>query len=124
VTGEGLYYAMRSAELLTDSLLEGLPELYPQRVQEEIGKSLAFGGRIARTFYRGEFLGGAVTTRMVEFGARSQKFLEVVQDMVEGSQSYLGLAAKLNFGLAAGLWKTTVTPLCRVLRVGPHRAAS
>jgi flavin-dependent dehydrogenase len=106
ITGEGLYYAMRSGELLAKSLLEGLPELYPVRVQEEFGKALALAGRLAHTFYRGEFLGGAVTTRMVEFGARSQRFLEVVRDLIEGSQSYLGLAAKLNFGLAAALWNT------------------
>ena len=43
VTGEGIYYAMRSGELLAESLLEGLPELYPARVQEEFGKALALG---------------------------------------------------------------------------------
>ena len=104
VTGEGIYYAMRSGELLAQSLLEGLPELYPARVQEEFGKALALGARLARTFYYGKFLGGALPTRMVEFGARSPKFLEVIQDMLEGPQSYLKLAAKLRFGLAAALW--------------------
>jgi hypothetical protein len=95
---------MRSGELLAQSLLEGLPELYPARAQEEFGKALALGARLARTFYYGEFLGGAVPTLMVEFGARSRRFLEVIQDVLEGSQSYLGLAAKLHFGLAAALW--------------------
>jgi len=104
ITGEGIYYAMRSGELLSQSLLEGLPELYPERVHEEFGKSLALGARLARTFYYGEFLGGAVPTRMVEFGARSRRILEVIQDMLGGSQSYLRLAAKLHVGLAAALW--------------------
>ena len=110
VTGEGIYYAMRSGELVAQSLLEGQPELYPARVQEEFGKSLALGARLARTFYYGEFLGGAVPTRMVEFGARSRRFLEVIQDMLEGSQSYLRLAAKLYFGLAAALWDIGPAP--------------
>jgi flavin-dependent dehydrogenase len=104
VTGEGIYYAMRSGELVAQSLLEGLPELYPSRVREEFGNTLALGARLARTFYHGKFLGGAVPTRMVEFGARSAGFLEVIQDMLEGSQSYLKLAAKLHYGLAAALW--------------------
>jgi len=104
ITGEGIYYAMRSGELLAQSLLQGLPELYPARVREEFGKSLALGARLARYFYYGEFLGGPVATRMVEFGARSAKFLEVVQDIIEGSQSYLGLALKFHWGLAAALW--------------------
>jgi hypothetical protein len=95
---------MRSGELLAQSLLEGLPELYPARVQEEFGKALALVARLARTFYYGEFLGAAVPTRMVEFGARSQRFLGVIQDMLEGSQFYLGLAAKLYLGLATALW--------------------
>jgi len=117
VTGEGIYYAMRSGELLAESLLEELPELYPARVQGEFGKALALSARLARTFYYGEFLGGAVPTRMVEFGARSRSFLEVIQDMLEGSQSYLGLAAKLHLGLATALWDIGIGPLRQMLRV-------
>jgi hypothetical protein len=41
---------------------------------------------------------------MVEFGSRSRKFLDVIQDMVEGSESYLRLAGKFYVGLAAALW--------------------
>jgi len=110
VTGEGIYYAMRSGDLLAQSLLEGLPELYPVRVQEEFAKALALGARLARTFYYGEFLGGPVPTRMVEFGVRSQRFLNVIQDMIEGTHSYLRLAAKLHLGLATALWDVARTP--------------
>jgi geranylgeranyl reductase family protein len=121
VTGEGIYYAMRSGELLGASFLEGLPELYPARVQEEFGKALALGARLARTFYYGEFLGGAVPTRMVEFGARSQRLLGVIQDMLEGSQSYLRLAAKLHLGLATALWDMGIEPLRKLLRMSTDR---
>ncbi|HXX22210.1 MAG TPA: NAD(P)/FAD-dependent oxidoreductase [Terriglobia bacterium] len=110
VTGEGIYYAMRSGELLAQSLLEGLPELYPARVQDEFGRALALGARLARTFYYGQFLGGPVPTRMVEFGSRSRRFLNVIQDMIEGSQSYLRLAAKLHLGLAAAIWDVARPP--------------
>jgi geranylgeranyl reductase family protein len=122
VTGEGIHYAMRSGELLAASLLEGLPELYPARVQEEFGRTLALGARLARTFYYGEFLGVAVPTRMVEFGARSARFLEVVQELLEGSQSYLKLAAKLHFGLATALWDIGIDPLRQMLRVVRDRS--
>jgi flavin-dependent dehydrogenase len=115
VTGEGIYYAMRSGEMLAAALLEGLPELYPARVREEFGKTLGLGAQLARTFYYGEFLGGAVPTRMVELGARSTRFLGVIQEMLEGSQSYLGLAAKLYLGLAAALWDMGVGPLRQML---------
>jgi hypothetical protein len=37
---------------------------------------------------------------MIAFGAQSNKFLEVIQGLVEGSQSYLGLMARLQVELA------------------------
>jgi flavin-dependent dehydrogenase len=119
VTGEGIYYAMRSGELLAQSLLEGLPELYPGRVRGEFGQALALGARLARTFYYGEFLGGTVPTRLIESGAHSQRFLEVIQDMFEGSPSYLGLAAKLHLALATALWDIGVNRLRQIFRVVP-----
>jgi hypothetical protein len=75
-------------------------------VWEEFGRALALGARLAGMFYYGEFLGSGVTTRVVEFGGRSRKFLEVVQDLLEGSQSYLGLTARLYLGLTRALLET------------------
>jgi flavin-dependent dehydrogenase len=106
VTGEGIYYAMRSGDLLAEALLEAVPEVYPERVRNEFGRCLALGARMARTFYQGEFLGSGITTRMIEFGARSQKLLAVVQDLMEGSRSYPGLFARLQWGLARALLET------------------
>jgi flavin-dependent dehydrogenase len=106
VTGEGIYYAMRSGELLADALLEGLPQLYPERVRNDFGRTLALGARIAKMFYYGEFLGGDVTTRMIEFGTRSHKLLDVMQDLIAGSRTYSGLIARLPAGLAHALLET------------------
>jgi flavin-dependent dehydrogenase len=103
VTGEGIYYAMRSGDLLAEALLEGLPQIYSERVRNDFGRSLALGARMARMFYHGEFLGGGVTTRMIEFGARSRKLLEVMQDLIEGTQSYAGLLARLQMAMARTL---------------------
>jgi flavin-dependent dehydrogenase len=122
ITGEGIYYAMRSGELIAESLLEGLPELYPARVQEEFGKALALGARLARTFYYGEFLGASTSQRMIEFGARSSRFLEVIQSAIEGSSSYVGLAARFYSGLVRALWENGMGPLCQVLRSVPEGA--
>jgi flavin-dependent dehydrogenase len=106
ITGEGIYYAMRSGDLLADALLEDAPELYPERVRNDFGRALALGARLAKMFYHGEFLGGGVTTRMIEFGRRSNRLLEVLQDLVEGSQSYLGLIVRLQMVLARALLET------------------
>jgi len=117
ITGEGIYYAMRSGDLLAEALLEGLPGVYPERVRNEFGRALALGARLARMFYHGEFLGGGVTTRMVEFGTHSRKFLGVIQDLVEGSQSYLGLIARLHLGLAHTLLQAGVGRLREVFEL-------
>ena len=106
ITGEGIYYAMRSGQLLAEALLEGYPELYPERVRTDFGKSLALAARLAHLFYHGDFVGGGITTRMIEFGRRSRRFLEVVQDLVEGTQSYMGLIIRLQMGLTRALLET------------------
>jgi hypothetical protein len=53
---------------------------------------------------------------MVEFGARSRKSLEVVEDLIEGSQSYFGLAGRLYGGLATTLFEVAANYLREVLR--------
>jgi flavin-dependent dehydrogenase len=117
VTGEGIYYAMRSGELLAESLLEEAPELYPARVWQEFGKALALRARLAHLFYRGDFLGGTVPIYLVEFGARSQKFLEVIQDLIEGSQSYLGVATRFYLGLTRNVFAIAAASLREAMAV-------
>jgi flavin-dependent dehydrogenase len=106
ITGEGIHYAMRSGNLLAESLLDALPEDYPQRVRNEFGRALAQGARLAKSFYHGEFLGGSITTRMVELGVHSRKLLDVMQDLIEGAHSYPGLMTRLQVGLARALVET------------------
>jgi flavin-dependent dehydrogenase len=99
ITGEGIYYAMRSGDLLADAILEGLPEIYPERVRGEFGRTLALAARLVRMFYHGELLGGGITTRMIEFAQYSRKMVEVMQELIEGSRSYPGLIVRLPVGL-------------------------
>ena len=60
VTGEGIYYAMRSGELLGQSLLEDAPQLYPERVRNDFGRALATGARLLRLFFHGGCLVAAL----------------------------------------------------------------
>ena len=88
ITGEGLYYALRSADLLAECLAEGNPSEYPRRVRADLMDDLRFGARMARLFYRGRFLLGPVTTRMIEFSRRSPTFQDLMQDLIAGTQGY------------------------------------
>lgn len=95
LTGEGLHYAMRSGDLLAESLADGTPEEYPLRVRSEFGDDLAMGARVARRFYRGRFLGGPVTIRMIQFLRRSAAFRAVMRDVFSGAQDYRSLKRRL-----------------------------
>ena len=95
ITGEGLYYAMRSGELLAESLIARRPEEYPSRIRRAFSADLEFATRIARRFYRGRFLGGAVATRMIQFIERSPTFRSLMADLFSGSQNYCSLKRRL-----------------------------
>jgi hypothetical protein len=60
--------------------------------------------RIAGVVYRGRFLGGAVTTRMIQFIGRSATFRALMADLFSGAQDYAGLKSRLwkQFGLTVG----------------------
>lgn len=95
LTGEGLFYAMRSGEILGRSLAEGCPETYPARVRASFSMELEFAARIVRRFYRGSFLGIAVTTRMVQFLQRNAVFRQLLSDLFCGTQNYTSLKQRV-----------------------------
>lgn len=95
LTGEGLFYAMRSGEILGRSLAEGCPENYPARVRASFSMELEFAARIVRRFYRGSFLGIAVTTRMVQFLQRNAVFRQLLSDLFCGTQNYTSLKQRV-----------------------------
>jgi flavin-dependent dehydrogenase len=95
LTGEGLFYAMRSGEILGRSLADGCPEKYPTRVRASFSLELEFAARIVRRFYRGSFLGTAVTTRMVQFLQRNAVFRQLLSDLFCGTQDYTSLKQRV-----------------------------
>ena len=95
LTGEGLFYAIRSGELLGRSLAEGCPERYPAWIKAAFSNELEFAARIVRRFYRGSFLGNAVTTRMVQFIRRNAVFRQLMSDLFSGTQDYSSIKQRL-----------------------------
>jgi flavin-dependent dehydrogenase len=95
ITGEGLHYALRSGEVLAESLIACKPAEYPARIRKAFSADLEFATRIARRFYRGRFLGGAVATRMIQFIDRSPTFRALMADVFAGSQDYCSLKRRL-----------------------------
>jgi flavin-dependent dehydrogenase len=95
LTGEGLFYAMQSGHLLGKALAEGCPEKYPAWIKASFSAELEFAARIVRRFYRGSFLGTAVTTRMVQFMRRNPTFRQLMGDIFSGAQDYTSLKQRL-----------------------------
>jgi len=91
ITGEGLYYALRSGDLLAEAIVEGQPELYPAKLRAAFSADLEFAARIADKIFRGNFLGNAITTRAVQLLNYSPAFRDLVRDVFSGSQDYRSL---------------------------------
>jgi geranylgeranyl reductase family protein len=91
ITGEGIYYALRSAELLAEILCrDGTPRRYPERLIEELGGELLAAARIRPRFYAPGF-----TARLVRYAERSPAIREVLGELVLGHQGYRGLKRRL-----------------------------
>ncbi|HSZ63546.1 MAG TPA: FAD-dependent oxidoreductase [Terriglobales bacterium] len=95
ITGEGLYYALRSAELCADALLGGQPDGYRTRMAEEILRELRLAARVSQRFYKGQVFGDSVLERMVGLTAQSATFRELMSDLFAGIQGYGDLRARL-----------------------------
>jgi flavin-dependent dehydrogenase len=95
ITGEGIYYALRSGDLLAEMLIAGKPEEYPAKIRKAFSFDLEFATRIARRLYRGRFLGDSVSTRMIQFIEWSPTFRSLMADVFTGSQDYRSLKKRL-----------------------------
>ncbi len=95
ITGEGLFYALRSAQLLSHCLRQDSPESYPALAKEDFLPELERASRIANRFYSGEWMGGSVIERMVQLTTLSARFRELMRDLFAGVQEYSGLKERL-----------------------------
>ena len=94
VTGEGIYYAIRSAELFTKAYLAGKPLEYEQLWRKDFGGELKRASQMRRRFY-GNFWGAPFTDRMIEFARGHRGIRKVLGQLVAGDQGYVNLKKKL-----------------------------
>lgn len=113
ITGEGLYYALRSAELVADAILSGTPESYARTARLEILSELERAARIADRFYAGEWLGGSVLERMVQLTGSSTRFRQLMRDLFSGAQEYSTLKKRVYRSLPKIAAEALVTTLWR-----------
>jgi len=92
ITGEGLYYSLRSAELCAESLLADDPALYATQLEEEILSELKIAARVSQRFYTGQVFGESVLERMISLTQQNENIRELMSDLFAGIQSYQGCA--------------------------------
>ncbi len=112
ITGEGIYYAIRSGDLAARALAADpsrAAESYRAAVDSDFAHDLSLASRIARRVYLGRFLFGAIPARMVQFTRRSPKFRAVMQDLFAGTQAYDGLSRRLWRNLGGTLRETALS---------------
>lgn len=101
ITGEGIYYALRSAGLLAETLRrEGSPAAYPERLLGDCGPDLLKAAALRDRFFAPGF-----ARRMVGFSRRSPAVREVLGDLVLGRQGYVGLKRRLLRAGPRFLWE-------------------
>jgi geranylgeranyl reductase family protein len=94
VTGEGIYYAIRSAELFADAYLAGEPLNYEKLWRKDFGAELKRASQMRRRFY-GNFWGAPFTDRMIKFARGHRGIRKVLGQLVAGDQGYTDLKKKL-----------------------------
>jgi flavin-dependent dehydrogenase len=114
VTGEGLYYAIRSGDLASQVVIADAQapdehhRAYRNILMRDFATDLAFGAGLAKHLFLGKFLFGSVPQRMVQFMRRSPRFYGIMQDLFAGTQSYLDLKRRLLPSLHGTLFETAI----------------
>lgn len=94
VTGEGIYYALRSAELFAEAFASGDVQSYETSWRKDFGAELRRAAQMRRRFY-GNFWGAPFTERMIEFARGHRGVKRVLGELVAGDQGYVDLKKKL-----------------------------
>jgi geranylgeranyl reductase family protein len=128
ITGEGLYYAIRSGDLAAQVRLAELAgtaaqgaSAYRHALRHDFVSNLEFGSRLARPLFLGKLLFAPVPSRLVQFVRRSPRFAAVVQDLFAGRQPYDSLKRRLLDNLHGSLYEVGMGLSLR--RLVPRRAA-
>jgi geranylgeranyl reductase family protein len=96
ITGEGIYFAIRSGELLAEAFAGGGGlEAYERAWFDDFGDDLEAGARHLDRFYRGSFFGAPVIDRAILFSGRHPGFRRVMKRALGGEQSYITLKRDL-----------------------------
>ena len=102
ITAEGIYFAFRSAEILSDTIDH--PDGYPRAIWSEMGRELARASHMYKRFYRGRFWGTDFRKRTIQLAHRSRTVRQILGNLITGNQSYLNLKKTLFWSIPSVGW--------------------
>jgi geranylgeranyl reductase family protein len=125
ITGEGLYYAVRSGDLASSILVADhepakRADHYRQLITRDFGHDLTYGAGLAKRLFGSYILFSSVPCRMIEFMRRSPTFCEIMQDLFAGTQPYLELKNRLLRNVNGTVHEIVMSFFIRKLVLG-HR---
>lgn len=94
LTGEGIYYAIKSSDLLAQALSDRV-ESYDDRWRAAFGAELRRASELQDRFYYGNFAGARLTDRMIQLAKYHPGIRNVLRDLIAGDQGYVGLKKRL-----------------------------
>ncbi len=100
LTGEGIYYAIKSAELLATAILTRVRD-YEDLWRAEFCEEMRRAAAMIPRFYRGKFAGQPFTERVIQFARHHRGVRDTLNDLIAGDQSYIGLKRRLVKSLLA-----------------------
>lgn len=88
ITGEGIYYALRSGDLAGTLVAQGREAEYRALLDAEFTRDLAYGSTLAKRVFLGRFLFSPNTSRMLQFLRRSPRLHDLMQGLFAGTIGY------------------------------------
>ena len=128
VTGEGLYYAVRSADLAAGLLVSDShacaerPSAYRSILHHDFLEDLELASRLSKRLFLGKFLYRDVPGRIIDFMRRSPTMCELMEDLFAGTQNYLDLKARLIRTLNGTFHEVLMSFFFRRVIPSPYRA--
>jgi flavin-dependent dehydrogenase len=103
ITGEGIYYAFKSADLLAEALISSEPassyeraaQRYDNLWREEFGQELEHASYRLPQFYHGRFIGRIFTDAMIMLARHHRGVRTILSRALTGEQSYVTLKRDL-----------------------------
>ena len=108
ITGEGIYYALRSAELLAEAVGSGDPAAYESRWRRDFGHELVRAAELRERFYCGRLFGRSAAERAVHLAGRSLTAAGLVEQVIDGECTYDLMLRNLLVSSPRILWDTLV----------------